>query len=190
VNVSKGTTGKISELLVSAHLLTIGWEVFQPVSFNCKCDLVINRPGSDLFYRIEVKTRAYLQRDKDGRITEPPVKSTYHILAVVVNRAVYYDPAPPWDDGLPLNVGLPQEPYYRYTRWKRFDPPEFDWADPGLPGKVVDLKVSGRMTIREIAKELGLPNQQKYLSRLSMVWRESADNLGIKRTNGRNSIPI
>jgi len=56
----------------------------------------------------------------------------------------------------------------------------FNFADPKLPARVLRLKGQGR-TIKQIAAELGLPAEERYWHRVSLVYRAAADKQGIGR---------
>lgn len=66
-NLSSGTMGAVSELIVAAKLLTQGWSVFRSVSPNCFCDLVAFKEGEKPRF-VEVRTG---QITKKGDITFP-----------------------------------------------------------------------------------------------------------------------
>ena len=90
-NVPSGTVGAISELIVSADLLSKGYEVFRALSQNCSCDLAILRNGKLL--RIEVRT-GY----KDlisGKVLTPKRSFRADILATVAGGQCYYAPPLP-----------------------------------------------------------------------------------------------
>jgi hypothetical protein len=59
-----------------------------------------------------------------------------------------------------------------------------DWTSKAVAAKVVKLKKTGK-TIKQITEALGLPAEQKYWMKVSIVWRTEADRLGLDRP--RNS---
>jgi hypothetical protein len=58
-----GKTGAVSELLVCAHLLRLGFDVFRAVSQSAPCDIIATK-GNDV-RRIEVRTG---WRKRDGTL--------------------------------------------------------------------------------------------------------------------------
>jgi hypothetical protein len=96
MRVSTGTRGRTSELIVQQDLLARGWEVFDAVSPNCKCDLMISRPGSSRSYRVEVKTTSRYTYP-DGRViahTPGTTRNVFDVLAVVDGWKITYTPDP------------------------------------------------------------------------------------------------
>jgi hypothetical protein len=59
-----------------------------------------------------------------------------------------------------------------------------DWTSKAVAAKVVKLKKAGK-TIKQITQEMGLPAEQKYWMKVSIVWRREADKQGLDRP--RNS---
>lgn len=64
--IPSASRGAVSELLVCAHLLTRGYEVFRAQSAACSCDLIALRSGQ--MYRIEVRSAT---RNLNGQLTYP-----------------------------------------------------------------------------------------------------------------------
>jgi hypothetical protein len=62
-----------------------------------------------------------------------------------------------------------------------------DWASKAVANRVVKLKTSGK-TIKQIAAEMGLPAEQRFWMKVSIVWRTEADRLGLDRP--RNSAEV
>jgi len=56
----------------------------------------------------------------------------------------------------------------------------FNFQDPKLPARVLRLKGQGN-TIKAITAELGLPAEEKFWHRVSLVYRAAADAKGIDR---------
>jgi len=81
--ISKGNTGALQELLVSADLFRKGYNVFRSLSPSCPCDLVAFKNERQILM-IEVTTG---YRNADGKISCSPKKQTYKydILAIVVH---------------------------------------------------------------------------------------------------------
>lgn len=52
--ISTATTGAVSELVVSAHLLQRGFAVFRALSASCFCDLIAIK--DNVIHKIEVRT--------------------------------------------------------------------------------------------------------------------------------------
>jgi hypothetical protein len=83
-----GTTGAISELLVSSDLLRRGYAVFRALSPSCSCDLAILKGGR--LFRVEVRT-AY-RHQKTRRLFYPkvdPEKSDIAALVVGGTEIIY-----------------------------------------------------------------------------------------------------
>lgn len=62
--LTTGTTGAISELVVSAELMRRGYAVFRSLSPSCFCDLIAHKDGRQ--YRVEVRTGYRAQTGKLG----------------------------------------------------------------------------------------------------------------------------
>jgi hypothetical protein len=62
------------------------------------------------------------------------------------------------------------------------DPPKGfkGWDDPKLATKVLARKAKG-LTIKQISAELGLPDEERFHHRVSLVFRAAADAKGIER---------
>lgn len=92
--VCKGTAGAISELLVCADLLRLGYAVFRAVSPNCSCDLVILTKSETL--RVEVKSAVRTTLGKVSFATSNLNANNYDILALVLSdRTIEYRPPLP-----------------------------------------------------------------------------------------------
>lgn len=63
---------------------------------------------------------------------------------------------------------------------KRGEDDGIDWTSKVVANRVVKMKQSGK-TIKEITAELGLPAEQKFWMKVSIVWRMEADRLGLDR---------
>lgn len=88
-DTSQGTVGTVSELIVAAHLLNCGYDVFRSMSPHASCDLVALKGGRTI--KIEAKTAEM----KSGRIIHPTIRNRgcYDVLALVVrNREIIFDP--------------------------------------------------------------------------------------------------
>ena len=86
--LSTGTVGAISELVVAADLLTMGYEVFRSLSPACSWDLAVLKDGKLL--RIEVRTGYKLD---NGKIAWSRNKGRADHWAVVYDkREIRYDP--------------------------------------------------------------------------------------------------
>lgn len=86
--MSTGTKGALTELMVCADLLIKGYEVFRSVSPTCSCDLIACKPG-DLI-RIEVRTA---NRSKAGELLFSK-KIRAEVFAIVVlaeDKIIYLD---------------------------------------------------------------------------------------------------
>lgn len=86
------TIGAISELIVSAHLLLKGYEVFRAMSPACSCDLIINKAGA--MKRIEVRSGYITMGGKVNCPFNHRDIGRSDILAIVVNdgkQIVYRD---------------------------------------------------------------------------------------------------
>jgi hypothetical protein len=62
-----------------------------------------------------------------------------------------------------------------------------DWTSKATAAKIVKLKGQGK-TIKQIAAEMGLPAEQRFWMKVSIVWRTEADRLGLDRP--RNSAEV
>jgi hypothetical protein len=90
-----GTVGTISELTISADLLSKKYEVFRALSQNCSCDLAILKNGKLL--RIEVRTG---YKDMvSGKVFTTKRRVRADILAIVAGGVCYYEPPLPEADG-------------------------------------------------------------------------------------------
>lgn len=89
--LSTGTSGAINELIVSADLMSKGFEVFRSLSPNASCDLMILY--KQVAYRVEI-TCGY--RGASRIVCPTKSKFKYDILAVVLRSGgIHYE-------GLPL----------------------------------------------------------------------------------------
>jgi Holliday junction resolvase len=61
-----GTTGAMSELMISADLMKHGYDVFRALSPSCYCDIIATRSDGSL--RIEVRTG---YRNQSGKVGFP-----------------------------------------------------------------------------------------------------------------------
>ncbi len=88
IRVSSGTMGAISELVVSSHLMKMGYHVFRALSPSCPCDIIAMK--GDQIRRIEVRTG---RRSIDGRIyfgrVRKPEMTEYGIYIVKTNEVVF-----------------------------------------------------------------------------------------------------
>lgn len=89
---NKGTTGAISELVVSADLMARGFEVYRALSPNSSCDLAVIAQGRLL--RVEVRTGF---RRKDGSLSCDD-HGIYEVLAVVSRDRTEILYRPPLED--------------------------------------------------------------------------------------------
>jgi hypothetical protein len=97
LDVSSGTMGAITELMVSTDLLRRGWEVFRAMSPACSADLVISKKGVTL--RIEVRT-GYIR--PNGTIYWPKkgtVPDHYAVVVMALDERIRYEPELPSDAG-------------------------------------------------------------------------------------------
>jgi hypothetical protein len=62
-----------------------------------------------------------------------------------------------------------------------------DWTSKAVVAKVVKLKKAGK-TIKQITEEMGLPAEQRFWMKVSIVWRREADARGLDRP--RNSAEV
>lgn len=84
------TVGMISELVVCADLMRLGYEVFRAVSAASSCDLAVLKDGT--LKRVEVTTGHRKNGGKVFHCKKPSPK--YDILAVVIQPyLVIYNPA-------------------------------------------------------------------------------------------------
>lgn len=81
--IPSGTTGAISELVVSADLMGKGWAVFRAMSPSCFCDLVAV-DGQNHIKRIEVRTGYRSQ--VSGKVSYPKQRNGEIDLFGVVDR--------------------------------------------------------------------------------------------------------
>lgn len=54
LNIPRGTIGAIAELVIAAHFMDLGYDVFRAVSMHCFCDLVVVK--NDVSQTVEVRT--------------------------------------------------------------------------------------------------------------------------------------
>lgn len=81
-NISSGTAGAITEMLIASDLMKNEFSVFRALSPACFCDLIAVKNGK--IFRVEVKT-AY--RSKNGNIgTSPTVSSNYDVLGLYIRQ--------------------------------------------------------------------------------------------------------
>lgn len=89
--ISPGKSGAVSELVVSADLLTRGYEVFRAVAQDGSCDMIILKNGS--LQRVEVRTG---YKTDDGKIKATTTRldpKKYDVLAIVIaGREICYHP--------------------------------------------------------------------------------------------------
>lgn len=89
--INSGVAGAIGELLVSADLLTKGFEVYRAVSQSASCDPLALKQGET--YRVEVRTK---RKDlKGGLSCTGRMSASIDILAMVVHDShpeIYYWP--------------------------------------------------------------------------------------------------
>lgn len=85
--LSTGKTGAISELLVAADLLRLGFDVFRAVSQSCSCDIVALRNGVTV--RIEVRTG---QRNSSGGLSYSKAGIKADHVAIVSGDMIFYEP--------------------------------------------------------------------------------------------------
>ena len=90
-DISRGKSGAVSELVVSADLLTRGYEVFRAVAQDGSCDIVVLKDGSIL--RIEIRS-GYKTDDGTVKATANKLNpSKYDVLAIVTaGRDITYVP--------------------------------------------------------------------------------------------------
>lgn len=83
IKLPPSTIGAISEILVSADLLSYGCEVFRAMSPSCSCDLAVLYKNR--LYRVEVKTGCLTPA---GTLVLPPIRNpdAYDILAAVYDQ--------------------------------------------------------------------------------------------------------
>lgn len=79
--VPTGTRGAMSELLVCADLMGLGYEVFRNVSPHASCDLAILRDGK--LMRVEVTTGVYTASGKRFFPSKGQPGVKFDLLAVV-----------------------------------------------------------------------------------------------------------
>lgn len=95
-DTSKSSRGAMGELVVSADLLQLGFEVFRSVSPSSSCDLIAMK--NNQLFRVEVKSSWTTYTKADGKICNnwtigvKQPNSSYDILAIVRNGEVTYDP--------------------------------------------------------------------------------------------------
>lgn len=92
LDVSSGTMGAITELMISTDLLRQGWEVFRALSPSCSCDLVISKGG--VTRRVEVRT-GYIR--PNGAIYWPKKGTTpdhYAVVVMALDKLIYEPPLP------------------------------------------------------------------------------------------------
>lgn len=90
--INKASTGAISEMVVCADLLKMGFSVFRSISAACDCDIIAMKDGRII--RVEVKTAYKLP---SGSILCPKKKSQagkHDVLAMVFLRenSITYKP--------------------------------------------------------------------------------------------------
>ena len=81
-HLTSGQMGAVSELLVSAELMKLGYEVFRAVSPSSSCDLVCIKNGET--FRVEVRTG---KRSDEGKVAVTRGPKDYgrsDILAVLL----------------------------------------------------------------------------------------------------------
>lgn len=86
LNLSTGTRGAISEIIVCADLLIKEFEVFRAISPSCSCDMIALK--NNKFFRVEVRTTTLSPKGKPYKVSK---KGNYDILAVVHsnNKIIY-----------------------------------------------------------------------------------------------------
>ena len=75
--------GAASELLASAHLMSLGYHVFRALAANCPFDLFAYKDGETL--RVEVKSSTYRPDDRYNPSFPKPRNDEWDILAIVTH---------------------------------------------------------------------------------------------------------
>ena len=88
--LSCGEVGAFSEMIVSADLISLGWQVYRAVSPASRFDMVAARPDGSAILRVEVTTGNV---SSSGNIHRPQKDNErFDVLAVVLpNRDVFYE---------------------------------------------------------------------------------------------------
>ena len=85
-----GTVGAISELIISANLMSYGYSVFRALSPSCYCDIIASKDGET--HHIEVRTG---YKSSEGKWYFPTKRSgTVDVFGVVERNTleiVYFD---------------------------------------------------------------------------------------------------
>jgi PD-(D/E)XK endonuclease len=94
-NRSTGTVGAISELVVSADLLKLGYDVFRAVSQSCPCDLIAMAHGRAI--RVEVRTGSYRTNGELWWSSTAGERHRYDVMAVAAPSGLveYFPPLCP-----------------------------------------------------------------------------------------------
>lgn len=88
--ITTGITGAISELRVSADLLTRGFAIFRAVSQSCECDLIAMK--NKKLFRVEVTTCRQVAKNGSLGNTKKADGHKFDILATYISsedRIVY-----------------------------------------------------------------------------------------------------
>lgn len=119
---NRASTGSVSEMLVCADLLLLGFSVFRAVSTACSCDIICMTDGKTPF-RVEVKT-AYFSPSGKLMFAMPVKQKEKHDVLALVNpntKTIEYRPPfpstppsgskpPSSDPTVPANQPMVQNP--------------------------------------------------------------------------------
>lgn len=89
VDLSSGTVGAISELMVSAQLLKEGWCVFRSLSSTAFCDIVAIKNGTIRLIEVRTGTQSASGVISYPKITHGPI-TEYAVWVKNLNKVFFY----------------------------------------------------------------------------------------------------